>query len=44
MDKKQFEKSARLLLKYGIGHDIEEAREKLRVMIEANRVEEEKKR
>jgi len=38
MDKKQFEMSARTLLKYGVGSDIEEAREKLRVLIEANRI------
>ena len=38
MDKKQFEKSARTLLKHGVGHNIEEAREKLRVLIEANRI------
>ena len=44
MDRKQFEKSARLLLKYGIGHDIEGARGKLRVMIKANTVGEEKKK
>lgn len=38
MDEKQFEKSARMLLKYGIGHNIEGAREKLRVLIEANKI------
>ena len=38
MDKKQFEKSARTLLKHGIGNTIEESREKLRVLIKANRI------
>ena len=33
MDKKQFEKNARTLLKYGIGKNIEEAREKLQSLI-----------
>ena len=32
-DKKQFEKDAWTLLKYNIGHNIEESREKLRALI-----------
>ena len=37
MDKKQFEKNARMFLKYGIGHNIEEAREHLRKLIKAGK-------
>lgn len=38
MEIKRFEKLARTLLKYGIGHNIEEAREKAQSLIEANRM------
>ena len=38
MDKKEFEISARTLLKYGIGKNIKEEREKLRALIKARRI------
>ena len=38
MDKKKFEKTARMLLKYGIGHNIEESQEKLQALIKTKRV------
>ena len=37
MDKKQFEKNARILLKHGVGDNIEEAREHLRKLIKAGK-------
>lgn len=43
MDKKQFEKSARTLLKYGVASNIEEAREKFKLMIDAKRIVERNK-
>lgn len=43
MDKKQFEKNARTLLRYGIGDNIEGAREKLRALIGAQRIMEKHK-
>ena len=39
MDKKNFEKSARMLLEYGIGYNIKEAREHLRMLIKAGKTE-----
>ena len=43
MDKKQFEKSARTLLKYGVASSIEEAREKLQLMIDVKKIVERNK-
>jgi len=40
MNRKQFEANARILLKYNIGHNIEEAREKLRALIKASKIKE----
>ena len=37
MNKKQFEKNARVLLKYGVGENIEEARESLQKLIKAGK-------
>ena len=38
MDKKQFERNAQILLKHGIGDNIEGARRKLQALIEANKI------
>ena len=35
MDKKKFEKNAKLLLKYGIGENIEESSKKLQALMNA---------
>ena len=40
MNRKQFETNARILLKYNIGHNIEEAREKFRALIRASKIKE----
>lgn len=44
MDKKTFEQNARTFLKYGIGNNIEESRQKVQLMIDVNEMIEKRKR
>ena len=43
MNEKEFEKNARTLLKYGVAHSIEDAREKIQLMIDVKKIVERRK-